>query len=157
MEMVAEKSDDHYEVLGLERGCDFLSVRQGYLRKAKETHPDSGRGALLAMAGGARGRSSFLIVREAYEVLSNAERRRAYDAALLGRGRGIEHGAEEGRMYMDVLLSELGGEGRIECRCGDFYGVDLAAKCLDTSGSAVVECGSCSYYIRVRLDSSDQG
>jgi len=37
---------DPWKELGIERGADPSEVRQAYLRKAREVHPDTSRGAL---------------------------------------------------------------------------------------------------------------
>ncbi len=60
------------QVLGV--GCEHSreELRQAYRLKSKETHPDKGK------AGG-DARTEFQRVATAYEVLSDAEQRRAYD------------------------------------------------------------------------------
>ena len=61
----------HYEVLGLPEGAPAAEVRRAYRRLAKAAHPD--------VAGdGAR----FRMITQAYDVLSDPDRRAAYDRAL---------------------------------------------------------------------------
>jgi curved DNA-binding protein CbpA len=65
---------DHYEVLGVGRDADAETIKSAWRYQARRHHPD------LAKRRGAPQR--FIRIREAYEVLSDAERRRRYDAWL---------------------------------------------------------------------------
>lgn len=61
---------DYYRILGLKPGCSRNEVRRSYRAKAKEAHPD---------LSGEESTSRFLILKEAYEVLSGKATREAYD------------------------------------------------------------------------------
>ena len=61
---------DYYQILGVTPTADHDAIRDAYRRKAMQCHPD--RGGTHA---------EMLLVQEAFEVLSVADRRRAYDAA----------------------------------------------------------------------------
>ena len=63
---------DYYEVLGVSREASEAEVKKAYRRLARAHHPDANPGD-----SGAEDR--FKELTEAYEVLSNAEARRAYD------------------------------------------------------------------------------
>lgn len=65
---------DYYEVLGVKRRADETELKRAYRRAAAQAHPD---------AGGST--DQFMLVREAYDVLSDPVRRRLYDHA--GRKR----------------------------------------------------------------------
>jgi molecular chaperone DnaJ len=64
---------DYYEVLGVDRGADDAEVKKAFRRLARELHPDVNRHDPEA-------EEKFKEAAEAYEVLSDADRRRTYDA-----------------------------------------------------------------------------
>ena len=59
------------EVLGLEADADFEAIRRAWRAKAKELHPDVKPGDAVAAA-------AFQACQLAYEVLRQAEERRAW-------------------------------------------------------------------------------
>jgi molecular chaperone DnaJ len=65
---------DYYIVLGIERGADPSQIKRAYRSAIKRYHPDT--------ADGDTSPRKFREAREAYEVLSDTDRRRAYDAQL---------------------------------------------------------------------------
>jgi molecular chaperone DnaJ len=64
---------DYYELLGVERGADEKEIKRAFRKVARELHPDVNKHDPEAEA-------KFKEVAEAYEVLSDPERRRTYDA-----------------------------------------------------------------------------
>jgi curved DNA-binding protein CbpA len=72
---------DYYRILGLERTATMEAVKAAYLRLAKKFHPDVNPDCKDWAAG------MFKEVSEAYEVLSDRTKRRAYD--LAGRVRSM--------------------------------------------------------------------
>lgn len=80
---MAEKRD-YYEVLGVSKEASQTEIKKAYRKLAQKFHPDHNKSA--------DAEQSFKEVREAYEVLSNEEKRRAYDqyghAATEGFGGG---------------------------------------------------------------------
>jgi molecular chaperone DnaJ len=68
---------DYYLVLGIERGADISQIKHAYRQTIKRHHPD--------MGGGSTNPSKFIEARKAYEVLSDFDKRRAYDAQLKRR------------------------------------------------------------------------
>ena len=69
---MAETKRDYYEVLGIERGADEDTIKKAYRKMAKQYHPDLHPGDKEAEA-------KFKEVNEAYAVLSDADKRAAYD------------------------------------------------------------------------------
>jgi len=69
---------DYYMVLGVERGADMSRIKHAYRNAIKRYHPDG--------TGTGTDADKFMAAQEAYEVLSDRDRRRAYDAALKREG-----------------------------------------------------------------------
>jgi molecular chaperone DnaJ len=96
---------DYYEVLGVGRDADEAEIKKAFRGLARELHPDVNDHDPEAEA-------KFKAAAEAYEVLSDAERRRTYDAygheGL--RSGGFDPGAGFGSID-DVLQAFFGGAG----------------------------------------------
>jgi molecular chaperone DnaJ len=75
---------DYYEVLGLARGATEDEIRKAYRKLARQFHPDVNKEP--------DAESVFKEINEAYEVLSDTDKRAAYDrfghAAVSGAGAG---------------------------------------------------------------------
>lgn len=63
---------DYYAILGVKRGASDKEIRQAYRRLARKYHPDVNAGDKVAEA-------KFKEINAAYEVLSDAKKRRKYD------------------------------------------------------------------------------
>lgn len=63
---------DYYEVLGLERSADEKAIKSAFRKQAMKYHPDKNPGDKEAEA-------KFKEVNEAYEILSNPEKKARYD------------------------------------------------------------------------------
>lgn len=91
---MAEKRD-YYEVLGVSRSADDNTIKKAYRKLAKKYHPDTN-------GGDPKAEQKFKEVTEAYNVLSDKEKRKLYDqfghAAFDGSapGAGAQGGAYEG-------------------------------------------------------------
>ena len=82
-----------YEVLGISRGASQDDIRKAHRRLVREHHPDANPGD-----GSAEGR--FKEIQQAYEVLSDPERKREYDNKLhasSGRSSGRQRTRGGGR------------------------------------------------------------
>jgi curved DNA-binding protein len=96
---------DYYEVLGVPRDADPDTIRRAYRKLARKYHPD------LNSDGDAEER--FKELGEAYEVLSDAEKRERYDR-LGARWREAEHEAP-GESFEDFFADQGFGDGtRVE-------------------------------------------
>ena len=103
---------DYYEVLGVERGCSDDELKKAYRKLAKKYHPDLNPGDKEAEA-------KFKEANEAYEVLSDSQKRARYDQfghagvdPSYGGGGGASYGA-------GFDFSDLGDLGDI---FGSFFG-----------------------------------
>src|SRR5438093_2159518 len=66
------KKRDYYEVLGILKSASEADVKKAYRRLARKLHPDVNPGDKTSQ-------KKFQEVQEAYDVLKDAEKRRAYD------------------------------------------------------------------------------
>ena len=143
---------DYYEVLGVTRECSSDELRKAYRREALKHHPDRNQGDDSAEA-------KFKEANEAYQVLSDEEKRRVYDqfghAGLEGAGAGFD-GISDVFAHMQDLFSEMfsgavgggrphrGGDLRVQQRltlreaafgCKREVGVRAPASCTDCGGT----------------------
>ena len=63
---------DYYKTLGLEKGASDSEIKKAYRRKARKYHPDINPGDKTA-------EDRFKEIQEAHSVLSDSEKRKAYD------------------------------------------------------------------------------
>ncbi len=118
---------DYYEILGVERSADDGVLKASYRKLAMEHHPDRNGGCEEA-----EGR--FKEINEAYSILSDAQKRAAYDrfghagvngSGGGGGGNGQFHDVNDifSEVFGDVFGDMFGGRGRQ--RSGPARGQDL--------------------------------
>lgn len=100
---------DFYEILGLAKNASADEIKKAYRKVAMQYHPDRNPGDKSA-------EEKFKEAAEAYEILSDADKRSQYDrfghAGVSNNGRG---GQGTGGMNMDDIFSQF----------GDIFGDDL--------------------------------
>jgi len=100
---------DYYEILGVAKTASADEIKKAYRKVAMQFHPDRNPGDKAA-------EEKFKEAAEAYEVLSDADKKAQYDryghAGVSGQGRGFGGG---GGMNMEDIFSQF----------GDIFGDDL--------------------------------
>jgi curved DNA-binding protein len=113
--MSANGYRDYFKVLELERGADADAVKRSFRKLARQYHPDVNPGDKSAEA-------KFKEISEAYEVLSDPDKRRRYEqfgqywgsAGSAGSGAGAGVDVDFGRYgnfddFINDLLGRFGG------------------------------------------------
>jgi molecular chaperone DnaJ len=125
---------DYYEVLGVDRESSDSEIKRAFRRLARDLHPDVNRHDPEA-------EEKFKQAAEAYEVLSDPERRRTYDAfGHEGLRTGGWHPHTAGTMEDilstffgggDSLFADLFGGGRAGPAPGGDIGVEIEITLAD--------------------------
>lgn len=91
---------DYYEVLGVAKNATAAEIKKAYRKLALKYHPDKNEGDTAA-------EDKFKEAAEAYEILSNADKKARYDQyGHAGMGGGA--GGFGGGMNMDDIFSQFG-------------------------------------------------
>jgi molecular chaperone DnaJ len=116
---------DYYEVLGVNRDASEDDIKKAYRKLAMQFHPDRN-------PDNPKAEERFKEAKEAYEVLSEADRRAAYDrfghagvdaSAAAGAGGGAGFG-NFGDVFGDIFSEIFGGAGG-RARSNVYRGADL--------------------------------
>lgn len=92
---------DFYKILGVSKDVTQAELKKAYRKLAKENHPD-------LHPGDAKAEARFKDISEAYDVLSDAEQRKEYDAIrAMGGGARFTAGNQGG--FEDVFSNFFGG------------------------------------------------
>ena len=134
---------DYYELLEVSKDASAAEIKKAYRKKALQFHPDKNQGNPNA-------EKQFKGISEAYEVLSDENKRRLYDR--YGK-EGVQHGAgghpggahhasmdEALRTFMNAFGGGGGGGGIVNGDLGDGAaagGVIVTVIAVSTSSSTV--------------------
>ena len=141
---MAEQKRDYYEVLGVQKGATDAEIKKAYRKMAKENHPDLHPGDKDAEA-------RFKEINEAYEVLSDSEKKARYDQFGFagvdpsygggGYGGGFDGGFDFGGLggiFGSFFGGGFGGGGR--ARSGPQRGESLRTRLTITFEEAAFGC-----------------
>jgi len=121
---------DYYEVLGVNRDASDEEIKKAYRKLAMKHHPDRN-------PDNPKAEEQFKEAKEAYEILSDAQKRGAYDsyghagvdpsaAAGAGGGAGFSNFADAfGDIFGDIFGGAGGAGGNRQGRSNVFRGADL--------------------------------
>jgi molecular chaperone DnaJ len=105
---------DYYEILGVDRGADDAAIKKAFRSLARELHPD-------VNTEDPEAEEKFKEAAEAYEVLTDPERRRTYDAFGHDglRSGGYQPRTEGFGSFQDIFETFF---GRSDPMFGDLFG-----------------------------------
>ncbi len=95
---------DYYDVLGVSKSASAQEIKKAYRKKAVKFHPDKNPGDTAA-------EENFKKAAEAYEILSDDNKKAKYDRfghAAFEAGQGGHGGGFGGGMNMDDIFSQFG-------------------------------------------------
>lgn len=131
------RSEDYYRVLGLPRDCEASLVKKHYRKLAMHWHPDKNKAP--------EAEANFKIIAEAYEVLSNEDARKKYDAGgkdalkpenqQQHRGGGSPFNFNFGRSAQDIFKDAFDGKDPFE-NFEEFFGDDFVEEVIIEEGAA---------------------
>eukprot|EP00095_Tigriopus_kingsejongensis_P006752 maker-scaffold1777_size28410-snap-gene-0.2 protein:Tk06752 transcript:maker-scaffold1777_size28410-snap-gene-0.2-mRNA-1 annotation:"molecular chaperone" len=157
---------DYYEVLGVSKSADEKEVKKAYRKIAMKYHPDRNPDDKAA-------EDKFKEAAEAYEVLSDADKKARYDryghAGM--QGQGGFGGGGRGGMTMDDIFSQFGdvfgesgspfdsffgGGGRGQSRARDTrYRTHRAGDLYDMIETKFVTVNPAGQWNKIRIKSKD--
>ena len=151
---MADNKRDYYEVLGVSKGASADEIKKAYRVLAKKYHPDMNPGDKEAEA-------KFKEANEAYEVLSDADKRQTYDqfghaafdpAAGGGSGFGGGFGGFGGFDFGDMFSSFFGGGSSSRGRSNmPVDGEDILARVTVSFEEAAFGCKKEISFARVEM------
>ena len=145
---------DYYEVLGVDKGASERDIKKAYKRLAMKYHPDRTQGDKDM-------EEKFKEIQEAHEILTDSQKRAAYDqyghAGVDPNrgGAGFGGGADFGDIFGDVFGDIFGGGGRGGRQSRARQGADLRynlemtleeavkGKSVEIRVPTLVECETC--------------
>src|SRR2546423_3757961 len=102
---MAVEFKDYYRILGVDRSADEKTIKSAYRKLARKHHPDVNKGQ----------DTKFKEIAEAYEVLSDPEKRRRYDTLGSDWQRYAQPPqggpSEDFSDFFRTIFSDLGGRG----------------------------------------------
>jgi len=105
---------DYYQVLGVGKTASEKEIKQAYRKLALKYHPDRNQGDKQA-------EEKFKEINEAYQVLSDAEKRQRYDLLGDSYSRYTQRGGAPGGFNWEdwYTQGQAGGGGNVHVEMGD--------------------------------------
>lgn len=141
---------DYYEILECERGADEKAIKSSFRKLALKFHPDKNSGSVEAEI-------RFKEINEAYQVLSDGDKRAAYDryghaAFEGGRGFGADFASSMSSIFEEFFGDIMGrGARNAASRGADLrYNLDITLEEANTGKTADIRvpvaeaCEACS-------------
>ncbi len=125
---------DYYEVLGVQKGASADEIKKAYRKVAMQYHPDRNQGDKAA-------EEKFKEAAEAYEVLSDANKKAQYDRFGHAGMSGAAGGGFGGGMRMEDIFSNF----------GDIFGDDMFGSFFGGGRQGGSRRGSRGSNLRVKL------
>jgi molecular chaperone DnaJ len=131
---------DFYEILGVPKGASDEEIKKSYRKLAMKFHPDRNQGEAAKEA-----EVKFKEAKEAYEMLSDPQKRAAYD--------------QHGHAGVDPNMRGPGGEGMggFAEAFGDIFGEMFGQQQRGRGGRQVFRGGDLSYGMEVTLEEAAKG
>jgi molecular chaperone DnaJ len=136
---------DFYVILGIERGASQSDIKRAYKRLARKCHPDINPGDRMAAA-------QFRQVAEAYETLSDPDRRSQYDT--LGR---VVRSADETTFGFEGFDFSVSVSGASAPTFGDLFADVLHARDMRRQGSVPERGADLHQSIALKFDDAMRG
>ncbi|WP_338408605.1 molecular chaperone DnaJ [uncultured Flavobacterium sp.] len=135
---------DFYEILGISKSADAAEIKKAYRKKALEFHPDKN-------PGNAAAEEKFKLAAEAYEILSDSNKKAKYDQyghqAFDNGGGGGHGGFGGGGMNMDDIFSQF----------GDIFGGGFGGGSFRGGGSRRVKGSNLRIKVKLTLEEIANG
>lgn len=129
---------DYYEVLGVQKGAGADEIKKSYRKIALQYHPDRN-------PGNKESEEKFKEAAEAYDVLSNPDKKAQYDrfghAGMGGAGGGYGGQGGPGGMRMEDIFQNF----------GDIFGNDMFGSMFGNQGGGGRRQGSRGANLRIKL------
>ncbi|TSE23466.1 molecular chaperone DnaJ [Tepidimonas aquatica] len=130
---------DYYEVLGVPRNASEDDIKKAYRKLAMKYHPDRNQGEAAKAA-----EEKFKEVKEAYEILSDADKRAAYDRyGHAGVDSNMRAGGADGFAGFSEAFGDI---------FGDIFGAPRGAR-----GRQVYRGADLSYALEITLEEAARG
>ena len=132
---------DFYEVLGLSKTASDEEIKKAYRKMAMKYHPDRNQGEAAKEA-----EVKFKEIKEAYEMLSDAEKRSAYDQ--------FGHAGVDPNMRGGAGGAGFGGFGD---SFGDIFGDIFGQARRQQGGRQVYRGNDLNYAMEITLEEAAKG
>lgn len=128
--MTPPGNNDYYKVLGVSRDADAAEIKKTYRKLVRQYHPD-------ANPGNKEAEEHFKKINEAYEVLSDTQKRAQYDqfgyvGDMPGGSPFDGFGGGPGDIFGDIFENIFGGTGRRADPNAPRKGADLESELMVT-------------------------